>query len=716
MASKQSRTLVVGSSIFVAVMVVITVTFVLVRQPAHQGRFKGNLDEYLAINKEQLDRGAYLKGKMVVISKREMQVDEEVYTALPAELRADSPAEVGTVVVLKWGAQVRGVYSSNEAFALWHTCEVTVIDKSISAIVGRQNFRGGDPPVSTTGRGDIYGSKPIQDIVAYLTTLPREGGAEAAPIRDWMVLFRSDDPAVWNTDSPGAKFAVPLRRVPTTIRFLRMKRIDTGATLILPISYQHLLREDKPELTEACWWNGTAADAWGGRHLGVAQPKPTLTDRERAILVSNHNFFTGSGFGHKMGVNDRQYCCWQGQEVPRTTFEIAVTPNPLTAAEKRFLMSYDSEEGAPPNGWTVLFRSDDPSVWNTDSPGRSFAVPVWRAHSKVRHLRLKRLDTGEALIVPIAREQLARQSRLPGAKEVLWNGTAAKEYGGYHLGLIQGPAIQWPEAIAVSNQGGAFTGSGFGHKIGANDWQDYCWQGKAIPKTSFEVAVTTDPLTAEEKGTLAVPVVLKRPLPRFPPGTPVANALAQPEPPPRVEGKTTVDLIGLIDQSKDVVNGRWLVVKDALHCNDFSNVPRIQFPYQPPEEYDFVVTFSQPILRNGISLIIPNPRGGSFFWALGYAGGWRYGLHGQNLKDEGLTMPLGLNKAHTTVVQVRRNGVKALLDGKVVMEHKTDFRDLGCDNYREIPDTTLLAVACDDPTVFHYVRVVEITGAGKKVR
>ena len=50
-----------------------------------------------------------------------------------------------------------------------------------------------------------------------------------------------------------------------------------------------------------------------------------------------------------------------------------------------------------------------------------------------------------------------------------------------------------------------------------------------------------------------------------------------------------------------------------------SFVPRVQFPYQPPQEYDYVVTFLQPGLRNGISLIMPNPNGGSFVMAPRYA-------------------------------------------------------------------------------------------------
>jgi hypothetical protein len=165
-----------------------------------------------------------------------------------------------------------------------------------------------------------------------------------------------------------------------------------------------------------------------------------------------------------------------------------------------------------------------------------------------------------------------------------------------------------------------------------------------------------------------------------------------------------------------VVRGDWLVVGNALHANSYGGVLRMQIPYQPPEEYDFVVTFSQPRLRNGISLIMPNPNGGSFFWAFGYQDGQKFSFHGTNMKEASLPKAITANKAYTTVVQVRRDGVKALLDGKVIAEQKTDFRDLNVDHYREIPDTRLLAVACDDPTVFHYVRLVEITGTGKKTR
>jgi hypothetical protein len=56
------------------------------------------------------------------------------------------------------------------------------------------------------------------------------------------------------------------------------------------------------------------------------------------------------------------------------------------------------------------------------------------------------------------------------------------------------------------------------------------------------------------------------------------------------------------------------------------------------------------------------------------------------------------------------------VNGQELLHHPTNFQDLICDGWRTIPNKTLLGLACDDPTVFHFVRVVEITGQGKGIR
>jgi hypothetical protein len=200
-------------------------------------------------------------------------------------------------------------------------------------------------------------------------------------------------------------------------------------------------------------------------------------------------------------------------------------------------------------------------------------------------------------------------------------------------------------------------------------------------------------------------------------GTVVPNAPPQPPPPEGQPGKTMVDLIPLIDPRKDTVHGHWLVHENVLHCNDAHFVPRIQIPYEPPEEYDFIVTFSQPGLRNGVSLVMPKPDGsGWFFWHIGgipHSIGFE--TTGKKRKADRITELTKAKQIHTTIVEVRRDGVRALLDGKELSKND-GFADLVGDGWRGLRDPKLLGVTCDDPTVFHYVRVVEITGGGKKTR
>ncbi len=181
-----------------------------------------------------------------------------------------------------------------------------------------------------------------------------------------------------------------------------------------------------------------------------------------------------------------------------------------------------------------------------------------------------------------------------------------------------------------------------------------------------------------------------------------------------------VNLIPFIDPQRDAVHGRWAVGDGKLLCSDQSFVPRVQIPYQPPAEYDFIVTFSQANLRNGVSLIMPNPNGGSFHWAIGGNSGSDYGFQAA----PGVLAKLSGNQAnliqpnteYTTTVQVRRAEVKAYLNMTLLVQHPTDFRDLVTDGWRRLNDTRLLGVACDDPTTFRYVQVQEIGAVGRRTR
>ncbi|HVS40577.1 MAG TPA: hypothetical protein VMS17_33790 [Gemmataceae bacterium] len=172
----------------------------------------------------------------------------------------------------------------------------------------------------------------------------------------------------------------------------------------------------------------------------------------------------------------------------------------------------DKPDPAPaPAKWTILFRSDNPSLWDKDaknSKGEQIAISLQDAPDSFQYLRLRRMDTREALILPLTPDQLQNGTVGSADDTYWWNGTAKDEWKGRHLGIVQNPRHKFPAPngmIAVMDEGwDGFAGSGFGHKVAANDVQYYCWKGKEIPKTVFEIAVSDGPLSPEEKRCLLV--------------------------------------------------------------------------------------------------------------------------------------------------------------------------------------------------------------------
>ena len=169
---------------------------------------------------------------------------------------------------------------------------------------------------------------------------PDKQEAKAAAAK-WTLLFRSDDPSVWNTHSKGEKVAYPLSWAPAKLRYLRLRRMDTNDVLIIALTRDQLQNGKPPNPEAGVWWNGTAKDEWKGRHLGIVEaprykfpvPKDMI-----AVMSEGWDAFSGSGFCGKCQFNDRQYYCWQTREIPRTVFEVAVTADSLSDEETRWLL------------------------------------------------------------------------------------------------------------------------------------------------------------------------------------------------------------------------------------------------------------------------------------------------------------------------------------------------------------------------------------------
>jgi hypothetical protein len=171
---------------------------------------------------------------------------------------------------------------------------------------------------------------------AHTPTSPQDAGEAKAK---WTILFRSDDPSLWDTRTKGV--AIPLDSAPAKFRYLRLRRMDTDEALILRLDPDQL-RNGTHEISEkGYWWNGTAKEGWKGRHLGIVEGPRHKFPAKRGMVTlmwDGWDGFTGSGFGHAYGMNDKQRYAWRGKEIPRTVFEISVTNGPLGPEERRILL------------------------------------------------------------------------------------------------------------------------------------------------------------------------------------------------------------------------------------------------------------------------------------------------------------------------------------------------------------------------------------------
>jgi hypothetical protein len=128
------------------------------------------------------DLGAYVRGKVLPIERSPRNgkgngVAPDLYWALPRDLRARTPDEVGTVLWLDWEYDWITEYRHPFEYTLGGilVCKVTVIDKTTNTRLATRTFRGSDPTkAEVKGKSrDYIGEPPFEAIIAYLQKLPK---------------------------------------------------------------------------------------------------------------------------------------------------------------------------------------------------------------------------------------------------------------------------------------------------------------------------------------------------------------------------------------------------------------------------------------------------------------------------------------------------------------------------------------------------------------
>jgi Leucine-rich repeat (LRR) protein len=186
--------------------------------------------------------------------------------------------------------------------------------------------------------------------------------------------------------------------------------------------------------------------------------------------------------------------------------------------------------------------------------------------------------------------------------------------------------------------------------------------------------------------------------------------------------KNAIDLLPLIDPQKDAVTGTWTRVANGL-ISPTNLWGVMEIPYQPSEEYDFRVTFSRLSGDDAVVLILAKS-GCSFAWGMGseknsiccfsmVAGKAAVSNNPTSVKRANWLVN---NREHITVVSVRRDGLKAFLDGELITEWKTDYNDMRLSPSWKLRDQALLGLGNKSPVIFHRIEVREVTGKGTFTR
>jgi hypothetical protein len=185
----------------------------------------------------------------------------------------------------------------------------------------------------------------------------------------------------------------------------------------------------------------------------------------------------------------------------------------------------------------------------------------------------------------------------------------------------------------------------------------------------------------------------------------------------QLQSGRTIDLVALVDPATDAKQGEWSKRGDLLTCGAPKFDSRVYIPYRPPAEYDLTVRFSQPKLNNPI-IIFMSQADHSFACIAGGSEG-RVAFTVETAPDaENPTARRARFKPDTEyrmVIQVRNEGVTALINGLELISHKTDYSDMKLGVFA-LDGNPPLAIGCDDVTVFHKLELLEISGRGRETR
>lgn len=184
--------------------------------------------------------------------------------------------------------------------------------------------------------------------------------------------------------------------------------------------------------------------------------------------------------------------------------------------------------------------------------------------------------------------------------------------------------------------------------------------------------------------------------------------------------RNAINLLSHIEPGRDAVTGKWSRNDFGL-VSDRTEPAKLVIPYQPPEEYDFRIVFTRQEGDHSVAQVL-SKGGRCFSWEMGVFPNraCTFNMVKGKASNNPTTVPgidLANGERHVSIVQVRYSGVTAYLDGVLIRDYKTDFRDMEDPYPWKWPNPNCLGLGSwGNPATFHAVDVLEVTGKGKFTR
>ena len=194
-------------------------------------------------------------------------------------------------------------------------------------------------------------------------------------------------------------------------------------------------------------------------------------------------------------------------------------------------------------------------------------------------------------------------------------------------------------------------------------------------------------------------------------------ALRAPADPTTQPSPATVDLLKLVDPTTDWLFNGWKIKNGTLISDPLVDA-HVEFPYVPPEEYDYRIVF---VRSSGTGPIICLLRGGNkqFVWRVGGAATANAGFGVVDKKgfDKNSTTQKGnwpiTGQTQELLIQVRAGDVTASLDGQSVCTLKTDYKNVSlAAGYKQRSKDTIGFMAYKDDLTVESAEITELSGPG----